>query len=83
MEHVEIGGIKAGFWFEDDQVWKIALASHLDVLVHNQFKYYLSQTLSPVSLDPNYTHNRVVDFHPREEAKGPLGTVPMVLSCYV
>ena len=31
----------------------------------------------------NNIHNRVVDFYPGEQAKGPLGSVRMVPSCYI
>ena len=31
---------------------------------------------------PKHNNNQVVGFHPEEEAKGLLGSVPMLLSCY-
>ena len=32
---------------------------------------------------PSHAHNQEVDFYPGAEAKGPLGSVLMILSCYV
>ena len=41
----------------------------------------------PLSLSnlyaPKHTHSRLAEFHPTAWVKGPLGSVPMVIRCYV
>ena len=34
-------------------------------------------------MPPNYTHSRVVVFHTGAEARGEIGSIPIIISCYL